>query len=231
MDPTRCIEPEELEETLALPEDDPRRGHLATCPKCRALVGSHALFLSAEGGDEPHVRKADAQLTAFRERMLGLDPAGAAPAPARQAKSPPGPWWQALLAPAARPAWAFAAIAVLAGAVVLWNSRGPAPGTPTTLRGGTAEPMRLHPPDYRPDGGVEISWEPFAGADHYEVRFFSTALTELGRCPAVTSNSARITSSGLPRDSTHIGVVLYRVFALRGGDEVAQSPVGTLQER
>jgi len=224
-----CIEPEALDETLALPEDDPRRMHLATCPKCRALLASHALFLAAEGGDAPHVARADAQLTAFRERMLGIEPAATPAAPARRAMPASGSWWQAMFAPAMRPAWAVATIAVVAVAAALWM-RG-APPVDTTLRGGTAEPMALHSPDYRPDGGVEISWEPFAGADHYEVRFFSTALTEIGRAPQVTTNAAQIASSGLPRDSTNSGVVLYRVFALHGGDEIAHSPVGTLQER
>ena len=233
MDSVRCIEPEALDEVLASRADDPRRLHLASCPRCAALAGNYELFLAPPDEHPAQAREAEAALTAFRESLLGpvlpaVPPALATGVPKREPKS----WWRVLFAPAVRPAWAFAALAIIAGGwyVSAHHDRAVEPGG-IQMRGALHAELALSAPAFAPDGSVTLAWQAHPEADGYEVRIYSTSLTELARLPEVTSPMLRIPADRLPAAPTPGDVLLYRVAAIHGGDVVGLSPVGTLQRR
>jgi hypothetical protein len=226
MDDTRCIEPSALEEVLAAGPSDPRRLHVVACPRCRALAESFALFLTPPDDDPATTAKADALLTAFRERLLD---SSAAPSAGIGRDGGPKAWWQALFAPSLRPAWAFAVVAIVAAGWYLTTQRdGVTDAGRIHLRGARLVALELTPPVFAGDGSVTLAWQPSPEADSYQVRFFSTSLAELSRLPSVSTPTARVAPGGLPGAAGE--TVLYRVAALRGGDVMAMSPVGTLQK-
>ncbi len=57
-----CLTATELPDVLALPDHDPRRRHLATCPRCRALGHAYAEFLDPSSCPDPDLDDADARL-------------------------------------------------------------------------------------------------------------------------------------------------------------------------
>jgi len=133
--------------------------------------------------------------------------------------------WQ----PALRPAWGFAAAAlVLAFVLVLPQMRAGRPGS--TLRG-TQSTSMLAPPVFDADGTVHLSWVPRAGATSYRVLFYSMKLAELARRDAGTATTLALTPNELPEPYRAGEAVLYRVQALENGDAVAISEVGTLRRR
>jgi hypothetical protein len=226
--PVECVAAEEIGDILALPEDDPRRAHLETCPRCRALVVSHREFLAAHDDESAYGEPESRRLDAARERLL----AEPRPASAHRRSAAPvgGAWWDRWFAPALRPAWAIALVVIAAG-VVLYAARPRTPGSEPVLRGGGSEPMRLSEPELRPDGGVVLRWRSEAGAERYEVHFYSTSLVEVGQRVAGADTSVTLAPADLPEVYRAGGVLLYRVRAMRGGDAIATSVTGALRRR
>ncbi len=181
MNPTPCIAPEEVGAVLALPAGDPRRAHLDTCPRCRALATAHRAFLeppAPPAGARPD--DADARLTAWRERFFAAPdgapaatPVAVRPAEARRSESRGG--WATLLAPAWRPAWAFAALVIVVGGALVMMRR-----PESTLRGGAPAAVTIEVARWLPDGGVRLAWHGSPDAARFEVRLYSTALEPLG---------------------------------------------------
>ncbi len=226
MTPVPCIPADEIAAVLALAESDPRRAHLASCPRCRALADAYRAFLAP--GDVPAAARADeadARLSAWREQWLG---GSAATAPAARREEPARSWWAALSAAALRPAWAFAALVVVAGAVLV-IARRPAEGPQVVLRGGAPSDFVAAPAQWQPDGAVRLTWSRAPEAARYEVRLFSTALEPLATLAAGLDTTRLLAADSLPAAVRGGGAVLWRVAAVRGDGSETLSPVGTLR--
>ena len=233
MKPIDCVPEEALGDVLALPASDPRRAHLDTCPRCRALVLSYEAFLSPDPEHAALYGAAEKQaLDAERERLLGTPSGDAGPAAGRRRGEPTGTataWWTPLFAPRLRPAWALAAVAVVATLVVLLP-RGRDAELGREVRGLADRPLALAEPVFDA-GSVRLAWRGAAGAERYEVRFFSAALEPVASVDAGADTTVSVTAERLPAAFGRGELVLYRVVALLDGDELAVSETRPLQER
>jgi len=220
---TPCIPLEELAAVAELPASDPRRAHVAQCPRCGALLDAYARFLEPGAeADAAHVAAADTRLSEFLARTLG------APAPARAPArtAPRTSWWAALFAPAMRPALGFVMAAIVLGGIVVWPrlaGRGPA----DALRGGS---QRATVPTLRITdatlgvAGLRMAWESVADADAYEVRIYSDALAEIARLNANGDTMLIVPPSELSFRPVPGQPLLVRVDARRHGEVIASSP-------
>jgi hypothetical protein len=210
----RCFEFEELAVVLEQPVDDPRRRHVASCPRCRARMAEYEAFMRSEvlPGSQPE--DAEQRLRAAFDASLARVPR------ARRAS-----WSEraiaALSAPSARPVWAAAAVVVVAGSLFLWTRT---PETPRVLRGtgsegasGSTFGQLLAEPQ---PGRTMLKWSAVPGAEAYEVRLYGTNLVELQVVDAGTDTSVLVATELPPGE-----VVLWRVFARAGGRDLAISPV------
>ncbi len=246
MTTSTCVRVEELGDLLELPADDPRRRHVEGCPRCRTLLASYARFLTP--GTPPagaRLEQAEVRLTqVLRGALHGSSAAPAGPpaspdrAPAR-AQGRPGFWEQLrelANAPALRPAWAAVAILVVASvAFSLLDIRGPGRREPV-LRGG-APPARtqavakpgLLPVAPASGGALRLGWTRVPGAEDYEVRLYSADLAQLAALGPTADTTLVLRPQALPARPRPGETVLWRVYARRGGDEIAYSPVGMLR--
>lgn len=72
----RCYETHEIPELTGLAEDDPRRRHLAACPRCRALAQAYAEFMTpGDPTDLENLADLDAELARRLEWTLASSPA------------------------------------------------------------------------------------------------------------------------------------------------------------
>jgi hypothetical protein len=214
-----CADEESLGALLELPATDPRRAHLDTCPRCRALVMSHREFQTI-ARDAVYGPSEEAALSEFRARLGGTAPS------ARGAKST-APWWSRLFEPAMRPAWALAVLAGVVGGVFLWPQR--ATHEPPTVRGGSEHPLALIAPSEQGDGSLRFAWHGVPDADEYQVRFYATAFLELGRVSAGRDTTVVVDLARLTPTYSLGMVILYRVHALHAGDEIAVSETGSFR--
>jgi hypothetical protein len=211
---------DELVRISDLPEA--RRRHLSGCARCRALVARYQAFLDEPAGIAPgDVRDAERRLGEFLASRLGprapeaparRDPAGAAR---------PGRGWVNL-------ALALGVIVVAAGAVLFAIDRRPLDGRPSgQLRGASPQPgvVRLAPETA--DGAVTLRWRAVAGADRYQVRFFTGDLRDLGGLAAVPETLLVLRHGVLPAPAGD--TVLWRVHASRGDSSLGQSDLGTVR--
>src|SRR6185369_10643294 len=99
MKPIDCATETDLGELLELPEDDPRRAHIASCPRCRALAMSYERFLAADSAADgtAYGPPEESAITAFRERLF------AAPVARAATEARPRRWWPPFTQPAMRP--------------------------------------------------------------------------------------------------------------------------------
>jgi len=221
---TPCLPLEELALVAELPASDPRRAHVATCPRCGALVDAYTRF--AEPGadaDAPHVAAADARLSEFLAKTIGVAPA-AAPAPTLR-PAPRESWWAALFAPAMRPALGFVVAAIVLGGIVVWP-RLAEHGPTDTLRGGPRHPdaptLLVRSAGLHVDG-LHIAWSAVPGADAYEVRVFSDGLAEIARLDANGDTVLTVPPSALPFRASPGQSLLVRVDARAHGTVIASS--------
>lgn len=225
---TPCMPVEELATVAELPATDPRRAHVAQCPRCGALLDAYARFMDP-GADAalPHVAAADARLSAFLARTIGApsepDPAPHAPLRA----TPRTSWWAALFAPALRPALGLVVAAIVVGGVVLWPRH--AEHDPSqVLRGGSSDanaPMlRVRSAGLDVDG-LHVSWNAVPGADTYEVRVYSDRLEELAYRSVRGDSALDVPASELDFRPVAGQALLVRVDARdEGGKVVTSSP-------
>jgi hypothetical protein len=227
---TPCIPLEELAAVADLPASDPRRAHVAQCPRCGALLDAYARFLEpgAEADAAP-VGAADVRLSEFLARTIGVPATPAAtPAPARAPArtAPRASWWAALFAPAMRPALGFVVAAIVLGGIVVWPrlaGRGPT----DALRGGSQRTAVLTLRITDATLGVEglrMAWDPVAEADTYEVRVYSDALAEIARLNANGDTMLIVPPSELSFRPVPGQSLLVRVDARRQGEVIASSP-------
>ena len=237
--PVQCIDEESLGDVLALPETDPRRRHVDECPRCRALVVSYRQFLDPAPEETASYGSAeDRRLTEHRERLAGVpatrgsaatrdDADARAATPARPAGTPRS-WGERLFGPALRPVWAIAAIVIAFGVMKIAPKSPPGVTAPPTLRGGASRELATATPSYAANA-VTLLWSANPEADHYQLRFFSTALAEIGRRDLGRDTSVTLATGDLPAAYAGGEAILWRVVAMKGGDELESSAPGSLK--
>lgn len=197
-----CLKPEELDQE-ALSETVRRQA--AECPRCHELLASFDQFMRAE--ELPGSRPDEA------EQQLGTFLQGLPPRLVRTRRS------RRILG--MRPVgWGVAAAAAVA-LVFLWPRQAEIPELPT-LRDEVSASFGLLSPEAGQSGWL-LRWTGVEEADAYEVRLYSTSLEELRRIGPLDTT---FTTLEYPAED---GVTwLWRAVALRGGDVIDETDVGTL---
>lgn len=217
----KCIEPDQIATVLALPPDDARRRHLEECPRCASRVLIYRRFLSDTGVPGADPEAADQHLAAVVADAV---------------RRPPRPETDGFLARLAgrfapRPLLAAAAVLVVAATVLWW---GPWRHDGTVLRSADGDftggqPVILSAPETLEDGGVRLSWHPLGEAGGYIIRFRNADLDEIGRFGPFPDTSWVLTPSVFPPDTP--SPVLWRVIAVKNGDEIGRSEPASLHIR
>lgn len=226
----RCFAVEELAEVHELVAGDPRLQHLETCPRCRARLAEYRRFLApGPAPADANLGDAERRLADALEREAGARPnAGATLRPAT-----PGGLRALFGAPAWRPALGVAAALLLVSVIYLAVERPFGRGDRVILRGeshpGAKDGFELALPRPGQAGTLDLRWTPVAGADAYEVRIFDAGLTAVARLTPVSGTSVTLRHADLPPGIESHTSLIWRVAALRAGDEIALSSVGTLQ--
>ncbi len=212
--PHVCPSSEQMGRLAALPESDERRRALEECPRCAALLHSYRDFLEPAAAEPlpPGVREGLAQL---RERLAGVEARPARTRARQTAREPVAIRWMPLW----RPALAFAAVAVVAGAW-WWSPLGPAGESGRAVRGVPADAVRRAEAEFGPDGAVRFVWPGVPEADHYVVTLHSAELATLARFEAGRETTLVVTRAELPAEVGMGAGVLFRVRAYSGGDEI-----------
>jgi hypothetical protein len=223
----RCLPDGMLAEILALPSNNPRRTEAETCPRCGAQLAALRAFLAGD----PEIPAADSAaadrvLAEFVATRIGsrLPPAVPARRPVRRPR----------LFARRRFAALASACAVVALAVLFMRSAGDPAPIGARLRGETpvagSAAIVFQPTGPTADGGLDLSWRPIAGADHYVVEVFSGDLDTLAVLAPLSRPTARLTP-GFLRTPAAAGGVLVRVVALAGDRRLAVSTLRALSVR
>lgn len=207
-----CIPVEELGALDRLPADNPRRRHVATCPRCSALVFAHDEFIRAQAIEGADARGADAHLARFIAERVESMPVETT-RPSGGPRGGRGRWFGFALW---RPALVGAMLVVMAVAVLRWQPwvteeivyRGE-PGTQFTGVSATAG-----------DDVVVLRWNAIARADAYRVSILSEDLIEITRLPPTSDLSLRFDPRSA--DGT-LRPWFWQVTALAEGGEILSS--------
>jgi hypothetical protein len=216
---TSCIKPEDLGGVADLAPDHPVRLHLSSCARCQARWKAYLSFL-ADKDPIPGARD-----EAAGEVLAGLiDLQFGTAAPVRRVRRSPFDRWKGrflILTPAA-------AVIVVALLILGHGERGRAPEQ--VLRGPeTAAIFGLEIPVVQPDGRLRLAWRALAGADAYRVRVFNTGLDRVFESPAQSETTLVLTPSEFRPAGPPGSPLLWRVIALRRGEEMGMSDAGTLR--
>jgi len=208
-----CIDVEriaEVENNAAL------RAHAEECPRCQSLWRSYMAFMKADVSGAPHADVARRALERTIRQQAGM---GAGASPPHDARAQ---------ARAARPAWlrpalvtvAAAAIAVVA--LTLWRGGSDQP----VLRGSEREAWSLQPPRVSAMT-IDFAWNPFPGANAYEVVVYDDALNEVLHSGGVVSPSITVNREALSQFPAGTSLT-WRVQAIQLGDIISTSPPASL---
>lgn len=137
-------------------------------------------------------------------------------------------------APRLRPAFALAV--VLVAAIGVWTQVGPhREGEPPLLRGPAGGPTETPgawsaQPRATPlgEGRTRLAWAPAPQATGYAVVFLADDLHEIARVGDLEATTLVLDREALPGGLASGQVVLWRVSAYAGADELARSPASTL---
>ena len=196
-----CLEPTDLDRLGDSPD---ARTHAEECPRCHELLESYRSFMATELKEGSNAEDAELRLGDFLESLL-------APRPKTRPR---------LLRPVG---WTVAAAAAVT-LFFVWPRGTELVDTPV-LRDQGATPLGLQAPVVL-EGSWRLRWGAVDAADAYEVRLYTTGLDELRRIGPMTETEVLV---DFPDEET--ATLLWRVIALRGGDEIERSAVGTLSER
>jgi hypothetical protein len=225
-----CIAPEELHDLLALPDDDPRRRHAASCPRCGALLAEYRLYLAAEAPPGLDLDRLELRLGERMASTIGR-PAGERESFPARPIAPVGGFLGRLLHPAMRPAWALGAASLMLVGIlvvprllersdVVLRGRAESVDAPTVLEAALG-PERL-----------ALRWRAVAAADGYRVRFESPGeLREMARQAVGRDTTLELARAGMPFPLVPGDTVVVRVEALAGGDVIAVSPARAIVTR
>jgi hypothetical protein len=225
-----CIAPEELHELVVLPDDDPRRRHAASCPRCGALLEEYRLYLAAEPPPELDLDRLERRLGERVAAEIG-SPAVEKESPSARPIAPAGGFLGRLFHPAMRPAWALgAASVILVGILIVPDMLERAD---VVLRGDDESvdvPMVLDA-TIGPER-LALRWRTVAAADGYRVRFESPGeLQEIARQAVGRDTVLELARAGMPFRLAPGDTVVVRVEALAGGDVIAVSPARAIVTR
>jgi hypothetical protein len=224
----KCIEIDKIASVLKLPADDERRQHLEQCPRCASRLLLYERYLSGAVRPGADPEDADLRLAAVMKSAIDRnDDDDDAPERggffARVA--------EVLAYAGARPAWAAAAVivVVVAAAALVWRPWSP---QDTVLRDGKTpqEEVRQVLVDevaVADEGAFLLSWRPFEGADGYAISVRTPELAEIARFGPVADTSFVLRRALLPLEAP--SVLLWRVVALRAGDEIGRSRPASLK--
>lgn len=132
----------------------------------------------------------------------------------------------------ARHPWAVPLLVLLLlTALALLDPRDPRP--PSLSTGPVAALDVLGSIEPNPDNPVlsvlRVQWNTFLDANAYEVRFFSLDMREVGRHPAGSDNAVMLDLEQVWKPVAPARAILWRVVALRDGEDVAASSLQTLR--
>jgi len=134
--------------------------------------------------------------------------------------------------PASRRPWLLPALLlVLLTAAALIDRPEPRPGGDVPQDGGLLEALGSIEADPANPvrSQVRIQWSTFAGADAYEVRFWSHDMREVSRHPAGSGNTVLLDLEEVWRPVAPSRVIHWRVVALSAGVDVASSDLRMLR--
>lgn len=217
----RCFQAEELSDILDLEEADPRRRHLDECPRCRALLSEYRDFLKPpQEMPGTNLEDAGSRLREVLEREI-------------REGEPSSPVKRIIESRTFRMVMAVAATICVIIIAYSFKEDRPPESDGIVLReepgAGREDEIALRPVQPLSEGAVKLSWRTAAGADAFKVYFFSAELEELAVLGPQTESSIVLQPGeipGLPGSGT---LLLWRVGALKEGDEIASSPLGTLR--
>ena len=232
----KCINIEKIPEILELPADDPRRIHLEECPRCSSALLIYRAFLKAEVVPGANPSDAETRLSTFIQSKI--DSTSSVTAANGNISGTPvteeTPGRKEFLISIARalflrPTWITAALVLIAAGLLWWQPwivdkpvlRG------TSLAVETRNSLALATPQPQDDGSLRLAWQPFAGADSYQVYIYYQDLTELIRLAPVSEPTIDLRHSMLPSGAPEN--LLWSVIALDRGDKIAASPPALLK--
>ena len=216
---TECIDGERIAEVIDLPAHHPLRRHVEDCPRCRNLLRSYQKFVLAEPvagfASDAALRTLDALIASkVGGRSVPRQPTSRFSL-------------RGFLRPV--PLLAAGAVCVLVAVAVWRQSQGP---DDILLRDESASPAAaLAPAEVGTDGSIHLSWAAVSGADTYQVRIYGPNFNEIYRHPDVAATSVVIDRSSLPSDLPPQLDLLWRVYALQGGDVIETSDPGSIRIR
>lgn len=209
-----CVRIEHMADIELLPPEDPRRGHLESCPRCRAAYAAYRDFMAPPppGLDTEDAR---ARLEAVLEREMAVPTSKVAGsiAPRNAAR------WVG---------WTAAAAAVVVVAGVLWmRPQTMRPQDAPVLRGPTARTtLALASPVVTGDG-VTLAWTAEPAATAYEVVFYDASMREVLRVPAGPVTELALTRAMLGERAAAGTDLAWRVIAIDAAGEMGRSSIGT----
>jgi hypothetical protein len=194
------------EDIAALKADDPRMEHVTACPRCSALLASFRVFQAQLLELPPE------KLREFRSRFAAALGAETARPQAR---------WRNLFA---RPAWGWAGLLLICiVAWRIWFHPGREAAAPV-LRGraDSSAVLTTQTPESMTGGHIRLSWSVHPDADAYRIVFLTPIGTEVAE-RQVTASPCTVAADSLRALAPKAQRLIWRVAALRGGDEIAQS--------
>ncbi len=90
-----------------------------------------------------------------------------------------------------------------------------------------ATDFALRPPRVLADGAIALRWRALRGAEGYELRLYDSELDELARLASAPDTVRFVHLSDLAGAMERGQILVYRVHALRGEEEIGRSEVGT----
>jgi hypothetical protein len=184
-----CIPVDQLGTLKQASEDDPRRQHAASCPRCSSLLFAYEEFVRAnERADASeragaNVAEAEAALARFIAAHIEAAPGeriAGAPRPGR------GRWFDFSLL---RMTAALAAVVLVAVVLVRWQ---PWESRSIVYRGDQKAQFSGLSAARAGDGSVDLHWGAVPNADAYRVTILGADLTEITRLDPTPSLTARL---------------------------------------
>jgi hypothetical protein len=226
-----CPDIETLGELLTASAEDPRLEHVRSCVRCRNLLEGLREFQSPES-DLPatEIHQAEERMRAALDRALDAQEGIADAGRRGQRTTLRSPWaraWSALFAAGWwRPALGAALVVVIAVTAMQFFDR-EAQAPPEVLRSDASDVLpgiALKQPRMLAQGGLHLAWEAHPGAETYQVIFHDLRLAKRGSFAAGPETTVTLTSADLQTLGSAGEQLLWRVVALRGEGEVADSP-------
>jgi len=217
----KCFDVEEIPVVEALPDDDERKRHLKSCPRCSSLALLYERFMAGKrvAGADPD--QAEGVLAETVRRAL----AGQKDLLEKQKPEGPGgrfrfPGWLRPVRARLALAGALVLAAVVVAALIFYPPS--SPQGPGLLRGGGSPQGAPRLEVYAvEEGGVVLRWRAMPGADSYLVEARDASLRVLGRFGPVTGTSLSLSPEELL--GGEYGELYWQLIVLGQGDTLSRS--------